>query len=345
AFFLSCAATALVLYEYIITIELEVQQIWRRKISGASILFILTRYLTLLNRVFVVIGLGLTRVLACSCRTITWLQAVTTSILVVVMSAIAGIRVYALWNRDIRLFALVILCGVFPAIANLFIRSASLVYIVPTNLYSCQAAPTAMSAVAYVGVSIATRAAAILADGLVVVLTWIKTYRVYVLTRKFEFRNNYAMLILRDGGYILVALAVWVLNLVAIIYIMNVGANVLNDMIVTLSSILMARFLLNLRVQRDRVESGPYSTDLSSAGSLSTLNFIPDLASSMGVSVGVDEDEEEDEDDDTDTCKRNFVVVAKSCQNDVWLPPTNTDCQGKIIKGVWVLGEKEAVWV
>ena len=48
-------------------------------------------------------------------------------------------------------------------------------------------------------VSVATRVVAILSDGLVVVLTWMKTYRVHVLTRGVDFRTNYSTLILRDG--------------------------------------------------------------------------------------------------------------------------------------------------
>ena len=48
-------------------------------------------------------------------------------------------------------------------------------------------------------VSVATRVIAILSDGLVVVLTWMKTYRVHVLTRGVDFRTNYSTLILRDG--------------------------------------------------------------------------------------------------------------------------------------------------
>ena len=47
--------------------------------------------------------------------------------------------------------------------------------------------------------SIATRVAAIFVDGRVVVLTWMKTHRVYVLTRKLVFGTNYSTLLLRDG--------------------------------------------------------------------------------------------------------------------------------------------------
>ena len=46
---------ALVFYEYAITIGLEIQQIWSREVSVATALFILTRYITLLDRLFAVI--------------------------------------------------------------------------------------------------------------------------------------------------------------------------------------------------------------------------------------------------------------------------------------------------
>ncbi|OBZ67648.1 Riboflavin transporter MCH5 [Grifola frondosa] len=57
-FFVSVAATALVIYEHLITFEAEVQQIWRRDMTVTSILFILTRYITLANRVVVMISLS-----------------------------------------------------------------------------------------------------------------------------------------------------------------------------------------------------------------------------------------------------------------------------------------------
>ncbi|RPD54965.1 hypothetical protein L226DRAFT_464333 [Lentinus tigrinus ALCF2SS1-7] len=327
AFLISCAATALVLYEHVITFGTEVQQVWKRNISGATILFILTRYMTLLNRIFVTIGL----------YSIDSKETASASILIVVMSAIAAVRVYALWNRDIRLFIVVMVAGMFPALTNLFFRSASSVYILPTNLYSCQVAPTAMAKSAYIALSIATRVVSICSDGLVVALTWVKTYRVFVLTRKISFRTNYSALILRDGT--LYFLAVCVLNLVAIVYLMNVGTNLLNDMIVTLSSLLMARFLLNLRDHRSRSEDISYvisdPAGTMSARSVSTIHFQTDLLDSMAGSVGaLDED---DEDDDMTACEH-----AGTMDKHLW-DAHHSD--SKELDGVLVLDEKGASWV
>ena len=48
---------ALAFYEHAITFGVEVQQVWRRDISGATILFLLTRYLTLIDRILAIISL------------------------------------------------------------------------------------------------------------------------------------------------------------------------------------------------------------------------------------------------------------------------------------------------
>ena len=48
-------------------------------------------------------------------------------------------------------------------------------------------------------VFIAARAVSIFADGMVVVSTWLKMHRVFVLTRCVTSRTNYSALILRDG--------------------------------------------------------------------------------------------------------------------------------------------------
>ncbi|KAM5543495.1 hypothetical protein V8D89_002746 [Ganoderma adspersum] len=295
AFFISVASTALVFYEYAITFRLEVQQIWGRNISGVVVLFILTRYITLLHRILVILSLSSLHSLD-TCWTITWLQAFISTIVIIVMSAIAAIRVFALWNRDWRLFAVIMIAGLFPAATNLYFRSATAVFIAPSKLFTCQSVPTAMSAVTYKNLSIATRVVSIFVDGMVVVFTWTKTHRVYVLTRNVAFRTNYSTLLLRDGT--LYFLAVVVLNVIAIVHVANIGSNLLNDMIVTLSSILMSRFLLNLRDQRARNERQSATRTSSAALSsrpFSTVKFSSTVSHSMaGSMMGVDDDKDSD---------------------------------------------------
>ncbi|KAI0761303.1 hypothetical protein BD413DRAFT_486231 [Trametes elegans] len=304
SFLISCAATALTFYEHLITIRLEVQQIWRREASVATALFVATRYLNVLNRLFAILGLYPIRdVIVSVATTVLWLQAATSSILVAVMSAIAAIRIFALWGRDYRFLIIVLLTGFFPAFASLFFRNASSVYIIPTRIYSCQAFPTAMTAATFKSLSIATRVIAIVSDGIVAVLTWVKTYQIYTLSKGARFSANYSALLLRDVDEPKYR-AVCILNSIAIVYIVMTGTNLLNDLIVTLSSILMARFLLNLRDERARVETLSFApggtTKLTVLSGLSSVRFASDAFDSMGGSIsvhaGVDSVHAEDDD-------------------------------------------------
>ncbi|KAI0628575.1 hypothetical protein C8Q77DRAFT_1067663 [Trametes polyzona] len=279
SFFISIAATTLAIYEHLITLRLEVHQIWRRSPPMATVLFVMTRYFMLLNRLFVLIGFYPVQDLAVSIVHPFSEASVSASVLIVVLSAVGAIRIYALWNRDYRLFAVVMLTGMFPAFANLFFRSASSVYIIPTRFYSCQSAPTAMTAETYRTLAIVTRVVSIVSDGLVVVLTWIKTFRVYTLTRRVRLRADYSALILRDGEY----RAICALNLVAILYICTTGTNLLNDLIVTLSAILMARFLLNLRDQRAHFEDKLWPAE--SASKASAMALYADTSSSVDAGM------------------------------------------------------------
>ncbi|KAI0641336.1 hypothetical protein C8Q79DRAFT_919499 [Trametes meyenii] len=315
SFFLSCVATALTFYEHLITIRLEVQQVWNRDASGATLLIVMTRYLLLLNRIFAIISLYPVQDLGVSLLPSSHYHLHCEFLLITLHRAIGAIRVYALWNRDIRLLVVVFLTGIFPAFANLFFRGASSAYVVPVRFYTCQSAPTAMTAQTYrtCVVALATRAIAIFSDGFVVALTFKKTFRVYTLTRRIRFRADYSSLILRDGG------AVCVLNLAAIVFITMTGTNLLNDLIVTLSAIMMARFLLNLRDHRARLEDASFdlgsTTKLASSTARTSLRFQPGVLDTMGGSLGVDsrggdgtdgddlEDEDEIEDgSEDDTC-------------------------------------------
>ena len=116
--------------------------------------------------------------------------------------------------------------------------------------------------------------------------------------------------------------AVVILNVIAIVYVTNIGSNLLNDIIVTyvpspsfprvlhdgifnafpastsLTSILMSRFLLNLRDQRAENErtTRPYSTALTSRP-FSTIRFSSNVSHSMAGSMIGDDHNDGDDDD------------------------------------------------
>ncbi|OJT05149.1 hypothetical protein TRAPUB_4075 [Trametes pubescens] len=337
SFFISCAATTLALYEHLITIRLEVQQVWKRDASGATVLFIMTRYFMLLSRIFVILGFYPIRDPA----------AIATSALIIVLSgqfapglprcwlyaksdddaAIGAIRVYALWNRDYRLLIILMLTGIIPAMANLFFRSASSAYIVPTRFYSCQSAPTAMTAQTYKALSIATRVISIFSDGLVVFLTWKKTFRIYALTRHAKLHADYSVLILRDGHEPPERphRNVRTFPPAPRLPPLNYNPTILHR----LSAILMARFLLNLRDQRAHLEdkawpgdSSPSTLTLAFSASPSTIRFRPGgVLDTMGGTISMGSREAEDlEGDGSDEETRCECEYAKKAldEESVW---------------------------
>lgn len=50
-------STALLFYDYFLTLDREIRCVWRSKFSGVTVLFLLNRYVTLLYRVLMIVQL------------------------------------------------------------------------------------------------------------------------------------------------------------------------------------------------------------------------------------------------------------------------------------------------
>ncbi|KAI0765803.1 hypothetical protein BC629DRAFT_1293376 [Irpex lacteus] len=94
---------ALFIYEYFLTLPREIKCIWSRKTSTATILFLLNRYVVMCNRGFRMI------------QAVSWQgQFEHTADRVI----FAAIRMYAIWNRDSKVFACVLALGLIYPIVN-----------------------------------------------------------------------------------------------------------------------------------------------------------------------------------------------------------------------------------
>ncbi|KAI0788066.1 hypothetical protein C8Q74DRAFT_1196326, partial [Fomes fomentarius] len=96
----------LLLYEYLITISAEVDLFWRRKWTGASVLFFLNRYVSLLYFLFNTTDIfGTSQLAVCPCRASMKMIVVLNLILYVVWAGFSGLRIYSLSrNRAISSF-------------------------------------------------------------------------------------------------------------------------------------------------------------------------------------------------------------------------------------------------
>ncbi|OSD05083.1 hypothetical protein PYCCODRAFT_1363009, partial [Trametes coccinea BRFM310] len=161
----------LLAYDHLLTLSGEIHFVWNRKFSGATVLFVLNRYVNLFSKIVLPIStfwwpnqtdkhtsLLQVRLLNCigSCRRIEY------------ATVFSALRVYAIWNQDWRPLVVVLLIGISIPVTNMVI-------------------------------SFVTHSFAIAVDLLVLALTWIKTYEIKRLSRGLQSNATFSALILRDG--------------------------------------------------------------------------------------------------------------------------------------------------
>ncbi|KAI0628621.1 hypothetical protein C8Q77DRAFT_1067864, partial [Trametes polyzona] len=149
----------LLAYDHLLTFPGEVQFVWGRKFSGATVVFLLNRYVTLLAKIMLPVS------------TFWWPHQTDQvcfrfpSTLLLLFSAL---RIYAIWNKDWKPFLFVLIVALSVPATNMVI-------------------------------SVSTHSCAIAADLLVLILTWIKTYEIKKLASTLHSSATFSTLLLRDG--------------------------------------------------------------------------------------------------------------------------------------------------
>ncbi|KAI9000922.1 hypothetical protein BD414DRAFT_405632, partial [Trametes punicea] len=168
------AAFVLVFYEYTITFDREVALVWGKKLTGATILFVLNRYLALLKYPICIVGLQpISDAVRNICSLLTCMQ----------LAAFSRLRVYAIAQQSWPM-ALVVAVLDASGVKHCYItinRGSTANYPLP------------------IGLLIATRVSAILTDVLILLITWWQTYDLRRLTPQTSMRVSLGSLLLRDG--------------------------------------------------------------------------------------------------------------------------------------------------
>ncbi|KAI0654314.1 hypothetical protein C8Q70DRAFT_925975 [Cubamyces menziesii] len=167
---------AMVLYEYIVTLGDEVDLFWKRKISSASIIFFLNRYLTILGYV---LDSGTFHVQTDIVSSTQYRACLPLDLLRYFPQAIfSSLRAYAIseCNRWIASLVFFLLMG--PVAVNAVSRTHTVLRL-----------------------TIISRSSAIGADFLVVMVTWWKTRKSMKLYKEANIQTSYGSLMLRDGEW------------------------------------------------------------------------------------------------------------------------------------------------
>ncbi|RDX56696.1 hypothetical protein OH76DRAFT_1477273 [Lentinus brumalis] len=308
------AVFAVLLFEYLITFDREVQFAWGRELSWARTIFLLNRYLSILEYL-VVLGPLLPTVnyvrhvhndvLHChkltdtrtSCALLTRLMQVFQIVLYIVWAAFAGLRVYAISARNFVVTVVVVVLAVVPAVTNAYVASLTsvalsdlgcmsemdlpiLTWIESVLAFRCHHATTHLTDHS---VSVATRSCMIVSDALVIVTTLVKTWSTMRVARRLHVQMSFTSLILREGVlYFTIMLS---LNIVQILFdFLQVGSfSFIVPFLNVITPILISRFFLDLDdLTAQQSPSYSSASGLRSLGTQSTMRFITPISTAPG---------------------------------------------------------------
>ncbi|KAI0660005.1 hypothetical protein C8Q70DRAFT_913775, partial [Cubamyces menziesii] len=243
----------LIFYEYGITINSEVRLIWRRKVTGASILFVLNRYIMIMDNIvtlasFPAMSNRVSLSHLAKCYALAWIDVVLNLLPYFVWNAFSTMRVYAISGRDWRISALVCVLMLGPIISNIY----NIPFEFPVNMpppYGCSFDNS---------VSLATHAIVPLmaGDAIVILVTWWKTYKLKKAADEARVTISLVDLLLRDGTIYFATMLV--VNSLHIMMNYIVKISFLGDVADVITSILISRFIMNLR-DIDGKETGEIS--------------------------------------------------------------------------------------
>jgi len=254
---LHSAATALIVYDVLIGLHDEIQYVWKwkRRMSGASFLYYVLRYAPLLNRGSVLFSLVYMDRNSLSCQTLSWIYEMLSFFTFASIAVLSALRVYAVWDGNRALFILLLLLGLVLPSVHLVIRVFPAVPEITTPWYTsmtCRlslADPLSSTSLPEATASlllIVSRFASVASDLLVVFLV---SWKTIVLPRQAilqRISSSLVVTMLKEGTIYFIILVAFSVSLMFAFSHANYDGSF--DLILVISSILMARFFVHLRI-------------------------------------------------------------------------------------------------
>ncbi|KAI0703648.1 hypothetical protein C8T65DRAFT_654645 [Cerioporus squamosus] len=248
------ASAALIAYEYCLTFHREVQQIWRRGFSSSTFLFYAVRYPAVISPLFVILDLSPWN--GQSDRTCTILVRSEMALNVLLLSSAAlfsALRAYALCGQNLTILVLVLVLGLVNPAISVYTFVQSTPFLITAPLQACGfltvIPPTIYEKYVWM---IGARASALLADAIVLIVTWKRTWSIRAEVASFARTSSLTQTLMRDGtAYFVVLLIV---NLIGLALIRRLDlVEPMSTWIAIFTSILTSRFILDLHEASDRL--------------------------------------------------------------------------------------------
>lgn len=175
--YLYFSATTLCWYDYFLTLDREIKFIWKAEQSLATILFYFYRYPGLLNFIIELLG----RMswhnwqTDARCGAVLHTQMALDLMILISSSIFAALRVYAIFNRDRFLFSLVLISGLINPIISIYIFVMSSTELDAVKQFQGCMLDIIGNQHRYELLMMIARAASVVSDGIVLILTCVKT--------------------------------------------------------------------------------------------------------------------------------------------------------------------------
>ncbi|KAH9896105.1 hypothetical protein C8Q73DRAFT_644233 [Cubamyces lactineus] len=233
------AEAALIFHEYFITLDSEVRLIWRRRTTGASVLFFLNRYIMIFDNVITLASYPARtdNVYCYRCAALGWIDVVLNLLPYFIWNAFSTMRVYAISGRDWRIAGVVCFLMIVPIASNVY----NIPFETPDNMpppYNCQF-DNALTLQTHNIIPL------LAGDAIVLIVTWWKTYRLKKAADEARVKMSIVDMLLRDGTLYFGTMLI--LNVLHIMVNYIVKVSFLGDVVDVLTSILVSRFIMNLR--------------------------------------------------------------------------------------------------
>ncbi|KAI0369027.1 hypothetical protein BV20DRAFT_968519 [Pilatotrama ljubarskyi] len=237
------AAFALLAFEYFITLDREARLVWDRKATGATVLFVLNRYWLFFQYITQVITTyPLSQKLFLTtrrCEVVGYMVIVGNGGPPFVWAAFSTLRGYALSGRKWWVAPLIFVFYVPDIILNCIYYS-KLVPVALSPPFNCLLS-NGLPESTWVHFTIAGRVCLIAGDLVVLIVTWSSTFGITRAANAAKVQMSLTNAILKDGTCLLI---LNVVNIIVNAVPNNSAVSAFQDPI---TSILVSRFLLNLR--------------------------------------------------------------------------------------------------
>ncbi|EKM48943.1 uncharacterized protein PHACADRAFT_265962 [Phanerochaete carnosa HHB-10118-sp] len=297
--YITIAIVSLVVYEILITIGDEVRIVWQRPVTAPAVLLGSVRWCILLAAT-----LQLVPSTSNSCTPLEIMVWIFSLIQFLQIALFSALRVFAIWNKSYVWSLAVFALSMVPFAINLYqaVESKYVSFMDPLTGTTCNeeiifsARTHSMLVLTYVA-----RGSLILADAIVLILTWMKTLGNWLATRRLNMTVSLTTCLLRDGTlYFIALLAINIAQLLNDNFSANLSIPLVSMLTTNMPSVLISRFMINLRTTGS--EASDYSMHTSDRRQgQSTLQFRTpeDLLGNIGGTLQDGwSDESCDEEDD-----------------------------------------------